>query len=252
MQTMNDRFHPGIRMLPAGIMLLLAGCAMSNRTSGSIRQYGAMRQVMREAQTQPRFPLIDAAYPRMYGVGAMAGLRGEVTIDDGRVWITQAASGELLPSGPTPAPDDHATLLTVAHISRWHERTVLPVEGELEGKTLEEAIRTLAAAHALGGRDAAEFPLVFTIDTQAAALELHVVDGFCPHTEGVADAARLRVLPGERVRIIGIHAPGREGELTHHGTALHAHAILTRDGRTLTAHIDSLRVGAGSVLRVGE
>ncbi len=239
-------------MTLVGVMAMLGGCAASRESGGSIRQYGAMRAVMREGQTQPRFALADAAHPGLYGVGAMSGLLGEVTIDDGSVWITRATPAGLRTSGPAPAAAHLATLLTLARVPRWHERTIAPSEGDLEGDALEDAIRALAVAHGLGGRHAAERPFVFTIDSRSAALELHVIDGSCPSADADAHPARLTVAPGESARIIGIFAPGREGELTHHGTALHAHAILMRDGRTVTAHADSLRVGAGSVLRVGE
>lgn len=250
------------RMFLTVALAMLGGCAADSGAGGWIRQYGAMRQVMREGQTRPRFALAEAAHAGMYGVGAMAGLLGEVTIDDGRVWVTRAASDGLRTSGlfpggaaasdPLAADADRATLLTLARVTRWQERTISPGEGELGGGALEEAIRGLAVAHGVGGRGAAERPFVFTIDSKSASLELHVIDGSCPSADAEARAVHLVVAPGERVRIIGIFAPGREGELTHHGTALHAHAILTRDGGTITAHADTLRVGAGSVLRVGE
>jgi len=38
--------------------------------------------------------------------------------------------------------------------------------------------------------------------------------------------------------------------MTHHGTSIHAHAVLTIDGNTVTWHVDQVSVTPGMTLRV--
>ena len=50
--------------------------------------------------------------------------------------------------------------------------------------------------------------------------------------------------------LIGFYATGREGEMTHHGTRTHIHAVLVHKGRTITGHVERVSVAAGAALRV--
>ena len=45
-------------------------------------------------------------------------------------------------------------------------------------------------------------------------------------------------------------AARREGELTHHGSRLHLHAIFTQDGRVATGHSDAIALEPGAMLRI--
>ncbi len=65
-------------------LTLFAGCAAST----PVTQHGRMREVLREGNTQPRISLVEVAQrPGAIGVGALAGLGGEVTVVDANVWI---------------------------------------------------------------------------------------------------------------------------------------------------------------------
>ena len=49
--------------------------------------------------------------------------------------------------------------------------------------------------------------------------------------------------------LVGFWARDGAGTITHHGTRVHAH-VLVRSDTPYTAHVDTVRVGAGSVLRI--
>jgi hypothetical protein len=152
-----------------------------------------------------------------------------------------------LSAGP-PQPGDQATLLTLAHVERWRDADLgrAAADGELES-----AIESIARAAGLDTRE----PFAFIIEGELTALTMHVINGECPMA-GSGDEAgphapyRPRLDRPTRGRLIGFYATGREGEMTHHGTRTHAHAVLQYEGRTITGHVESVSVAAGAAVRV--
>ncbi|QYK48610.1 MAG: hypothetical protein KF838_01860 [Phycisphaeraceae bacterium] len=207
---------------------------------------GAMRPVMREGKTEPRIRLADAiAQPHLFAVGAMAGLAGEITIADGEVWVSQVVNGQPVTSGPAPGPGDHATLLAGFSVERWY---TVPLTQPLAGEALDAAIEQAARQR---GIDTAK-PFPFRIKGDFAALDMHIINGFCPHGGGEADAAlqpwKSNFAMPVHARVVGIFARGAEGVLTHHGTAVHAHALTDTPDGLVTGHIDAMGVAEGAVL----
>ncbi|MBT8486283.1 MAG: hypothetical protein HKO59_14885 [Phycisphaerales bacterium] len=225
--------------------LLLGGC---DSTQLRVEQYGAMRDVLRDGHTEARLRLTDAVgRPHAVGVGALEGLEGEITILDGRVWVARVDGDELRVTGPGPVVGDHATLLTLAHVPAWQAITL---EASAYGAGLETLIRDAAGTH---GLDVTR-PFPFLIEGASIGVDLHVINGFCPVA---ADPATVGVEPWRRsdlhaedVVIVGFFAPAAAGSMTHHGTAIHAHAVLTLDDRTITAHADRVSISGAVTLRV--
>ncbi len=208
-----------------------------------------MRPVMREGSTQARTSLRDWAEPHTIAVGAIEGLDGEITVVDGGVWVSRVRDGGIATSGPAVAAEDQATLLTAMRVARW--RSVRLDEGAT-GPELEDLIERAAKKQ---GIDTAR-PFPFVIEGRAAALDMHVINGLCPHSgaEAAADREpwRLTLSEATPATIVGFFARHSEGVLTHHGTPIHAHALLARDGKRTTGHIDSIAIEAGATLRVPE
>jgi alpha-acetolactate decarboxylase len=223
-----------------GAVLLQTACD----TTPPLVQHGTMRQVMRDGHTEARVELSPLARPGTFAVGAATGLDGEVTIDDGDIWITRYADERISTTGPDIASTDAATLLTIARPISWSGTWRL---GAAKGREFEAAIRDAARSDGLRAGD----PFLFTIDGHADGMAVHIVAGRCPHAHPEAEAARLTLPAGAPVRIVGIFAEDRAGELTHHGSAIHAHAIFDRDGQATTAHIDAPAIESGARLRIG-
>jgi len=225
----------------AATALVLASCSTPADTFAS---YGGMRDVMRLGKTGPRVALQQFAEPGWYGLGALAGLAGEILIDDGAVWVAHQAS-----EVQTATPAHQATLLAVARVPAWRE---VPLTADCDLEALERVLA--AAVPAANASNAA--PLPFLIEGKASHLAMHVVRGYCPHGEPVEGAAPPDAwlhAAGEHVpvRLVGVFAPGRAGTLTHHGTALHLHALVPGEaGPAAMGHVDSATLAAGSVLRI--
>lgn len=246
-------------MRQTGLLILAVACAaMFAGVSGcaggkgaasravEVAHVGEMRAVMREGKSEARVVIAgDIARPHMFAVGAMAGLQGEVTIKDGQVWVTRVVGGAPAGAGPSVGASDWATMLTSASVPAWE---AVELDADARGGELEALIARVAGAR---GLDTAK-PFPFRIEGRITSLEMHVVNGYCPHGEGNASESNLPWKfsgePPEDTSIVGFFAEGAGGVLTHHGTAIHAHAIVGAPEGTLTGHVDAMGVGRGAVL----
>ncbi|VAX41155.1 hypothetical protein MNBD_PLANCTO03-1320, partial [hydrothermal vent metagenome] len=249
------RNHPRIAMtLCLASLLCVAGCDTPPTASPSqdtarpaVEQFGAMRAVMRQGQTESRISLAEAvAAPHAFAVGALEGLAGEIMIVDSEVWVSRPTDDGLEVTGPALIADDQATLLTLTHVANWHS---VPIETAAEGDALESLIEQTAKAQ---GIDTTE-PFPFLLEGRLTSLDIHVINGYCPIA---TDPATIDAQPWHLantqpvdVVIVGFYAPDAAGVMTHHGTSVHAHAVLTIDGTTLTGHVDRFAVEPGMTLR---
>jgi acetolactate decarboxylase len=233
------------------VLALLAAVAATGCVTSSprVEQYGGMREVLREGKAQRRIGLSDAvARPHAYGVGALENLGGEITIADGEVWIGRVEAGKLRVSGPSPSSADGAALLIIANVDNW-KRSTLPEAAA--GAELESAVERIARQNGVDTNR----PFPFEIDGQLTALSMHAVNGACPlsdnaRTDGDGAPWRFTLDHAVHGRIVGFFARDSAGEITHHGTSIHAHALLDIDGTRLTGHVEHLAVGPGAVVRV--
>ena len=205
------------------VVVLSSGC----RGPLVVEQIGAMRAVMRDGQTEARVSLQQAAKPGAIAVGALEGLGGEITMVDGEVWVTRAADGGgVRTSGPAVGAGDAATLLTLAFVSDWQD---VAIDHPIEADELENVIRQIAVRRGL--RPDQPFP--FVLETDLAELDLHVISGSCPIAAPAhAETGTWRSqLASTKARLVGFFAPDKAGVMTHHGTALHVHALVELDGK---------------------
>jgi hypothetical protein len=188
--------------------------------------------------------------PHFFGVGAVEGLHGEITILDSQAVVTAVAL-----NGHPEATDPEsvqATLLAGSSVPRWtsHEFDQGVSESELDG--------TIAAAAERAGIDTAA-PFVFVIEGTLTDVRLHVINGACPvHARmknlALADDQRPFQLEASNLKgtTVGIYARGSVGELTHPATSTHAHLIYedARTGQRVTGHLERFGLAAGAVLQL--
>ena len=231
-----------LRLAPLALFCVTA-CATTPAPAFELQHFGAMREVMMEGKTGPRAALSRYEQKGCYAVGALAGLAGEVMIDDGVVFVSRDRAEKVADR----AGNAQATLLTIAQVRNWRE---LPLGEGADLDAIEAAIRA-----ALPDPKATEIaPLPFLVIAPATAIAMHVARGVCPHgasdPEHQPDVWRNDPAHGAvAARVVGFFAPGQAGVMTHHGTAIHAHAMATaRSGTKAMGHVDSLVVGPGARL----
>lgn len=237
-----------------GIAFCSFGCAGLARrqfdptlATTSVQQFGEMRAVMREGSTEARVALRDCAGPHAIAVGAIEGLDGEITMVDGETWVSRVRDGDVVTSGPAVEIGEHATLLATSQVHAWRSITL---DSPGTSTELEAMIERAAEQH---GIDTSR-PFPFVIDGTVTALDMHVINGFCPRGGGPGAAGReprrIAMIEATPVTIVGFYARDSQGVFTHHGTSMHAHALLDGDGGRITGHIDSVEIQAGATLRL--
>lgn len=220
----------------AALVLLASACS----STPGVQTWGTMREVLKEGRSEGRVELLqfqgatqadrDAA-PWM-GVGAMAGLAGEVTIDEGDVWITEVVDGQ--PVTRKPRAGDEAALLIVAEEAAFLSHSLGAVASLDE---LEERIAEVL--HAEGFRYGEVVPV--RVFGEASSTSLHVIDGACPiaNPDGPPPARAGR---SGSVTLVGFFARDAAGELTHHDRRTHLHALFTSSMQhgPLAGHLDAV------------
>ena len=242
-----------IHYLRTGIffgLALLQGCAMKPEPTFEVRHWGEMRSVMREGKTEARIQFAQAAGAGVVAVGALEKLGGEITMLGGETWVARTDSKEVSMAGPLASKHDQATLLTRAVVPQW-KRVDLPLTKPTSGARLESYLEESASQH---GIDTTQ-PFPFVIEGTLEKLDIHVINGHCPHTSHASHEHGEDIQPWRWsmtqpgfARVVGFYAENKSGVMTHHGTKIHAHALVEVDQRTITGHIDGMVVQPGAAL----
>lgn len=230
-----QKFHRDDTQLPAPDLMTFATWSLSVR--------GAFRSMVQKQDYSPKIQLhMIIRQGATEAVGAVAGLRGEITAIDGRLLVTY---GTPCP-GCAQAGDAHATLLASASIRAWYEPVPLP--RALVGKDLDEFIVDRAKA---AGLDVGK-PFPVRLKGQLISVRMHVVRspnaGFTGHGSAhpMADQEDIAAeyIDGD---VVGFYAPGTlQGIITHPGESFHYHWVDI--ARTRTAHLDAFGMAEGAML----
>jgi alpha-acetolactate decarboxylase len=214
-------------------------------------QIGQVREAIGQGQSGGRIRLGDVAErEHFFGVGAVAALGGEVTVEDSQIRATRVGAD----GRPEPIPGDQraiaATFLFGASVTDWLR---FPLDDAVPA---DDCNATIGNYVNRAGIDAAE-PTVFRVVGTFRDVRVHVINGACPlHARRAGLTLDERQRPFEATyesisgTIVGVYAKGKAGVLTHPGTSTHMHLIYVepRTGATVTAHVEQIGFGPGCVL----
>ncbi|MFT7671436.1 MAG: alpha-acetolactate decarboxylase [Planctomycetota bacterium] len=220
--------------------LLFSACSSTQAREpyATVSCWGSLREVLREGETEGRVQLERVVQKGTWGVGALEGLEGEITIIDGATSLAIVEGGEL--THRELAESDEATLLVIANVEEWSEQ-ILP-----EVQTLSDLEFVLEAAIRESDFHTSEGPVPLRIEGRFDYVAVHVMDHSCPIAN--PDGPPPWRWSGAQATgtIVGVYARGQGGVLTHHGQSVHLHAVLqTADGQYLSGHLDEVALGAG-------
>jgi len=209
----------------------------------AVRSFGAFRDMVQKQDHTPRVNLGDVkSAGATDAVGAVSGLRGEVTMLDGRLVISYGGGCRHCP----PPHAETATLLGAGKAAAWSPPIALPAD--LSGKALDEFI--VAQAKSAGIDMSKPFPV--RLKGTLIDVEMHVIEAPNPGLSGHGskvhmakqDEYKHATLPGE---VVGLYAPtSMQGVLSHPGEPFHFHWV--DDARTRTAHLDAFGMRKGAAL----
>ncbi|HIF20505.1 MAG TPA: hypothetical protein EYQ27_01050 [Gemmatimonadetes bacterium] len=211
----------------------------------SVTVHGALREIMHMGRTDRRVdlaPMIGRA--GLYGLGALEGLGGEVTLWNGQLWLSTPDSQGGAVSGRHDVTTTGATLLVTSEVARWQER---PITQAVSFDQLDVFIEREARASGVNVAEA--FP--FRIEGTPTRLDWHVIDGSKIPSGAHGHEAHMRTavrgsLAARPVQILGFYSPKHHAIFTHHDTNTHAHVI----GRNpvTTGHVDHVDLAPGARL----
>lgn len=242
-------------------MFVLSACSLlaSARTSGwtgSLLQYGQMREVVGEGHHQARVAFHDLTKePHFFGIAALEGLKGEGTVIDGRLTATGVSCcGNMVELDDEPSGTLKAALLFGAYVPSWSQHKV---PKDLTGEELEKYLLELAGQRGLDINK----PFPFLVEGDLSQVKLHVINGACP-MHARLQGSQLHPdnkpfeteYPSVQGSVLGIFAKDAVGNITHPASSVHSHLVFVdpKSGQEVTAHIERLGIRAGAILKLPE
>lgn len=231
------------------LLFALWAAAAAGAEPFDVRAFGNFQRMAHTGDTRAVVRLSDlGARPGSYGVGALAGLLGEVLLWDGKLLVTRGHSeeGRAAPA----APADEAVLFARAQVGAWDE-IALP-EAMTQPQFEAFVVRT---AKSRGIDVERAFP--FILRGALPSLKWHVVTGAAPKHGGTGRGAGVHAQghAGNRVFeraeaaavLLGFYSGAAlEGIISHPGERFHVHYADPQF--TVSGHVDEYRVAKGAVL----
>lgn len=221
---------------------------------GLVEYYGAQKTIFDTGRAEGRIPVaVMSGRNGAYGVGAFAGLDGEITVFEGKPYVTQVRG-----DGFTMDNSDKGSAIFAVWTknTEWRDE---PVPADV--RTYLDLQRHVKARAAAAGLDVNQ-PIPFLLSGSAAELKWHInvdlTEGKPVTRELFARSKASYVLKDQPVDIVGFHSekhPGvfmsayapaiKEKDVKN---AIHIH-LVTKDGKA-AGHIDDLTLDGRMRLRL--
>jgi len=236
------------------LAVALIGTASSVALAAGARfdlvHFGHLDRMLQAGDTRGHVKLASLPQsPGHWGLGALAGLRGEVLLHDGRLLVSRGHD-EGGRTGAAQAHDE-AALFVGAKVQEWVD---VVVPSDMTRAAFELFVSEQAQARGLN----LDEPFVFLLDGSYPSLVWHVVTGAAPasghggaHGGHANKASGMRVFEqaGSSGRLVGVYSGAQlEGEVSHPGERFHVHFV---DGDLkVSGHVDAYAVARGATLRL--
>lgn len=241
--------------------LILASIALIATLAGAqpmgFKHYGHFMHMMHTGETagQVQLSKLDTA-SGVWGVGALADLKGEIIQVDGKLLISLGsdAQGKVNP----PKSNDSAVLWASAKVNQW-------VSAKVPSDMSQAQFEAFAKEQAKAQKLDLEQPFVFRVSGDYAHLIWHVVTGeksaaggHGAHGHGAQGGhggghanqqSGMKVFrnPQANGQLVGVYSGAKlEGIVSHQGERFHVHYI--DNDMTVSGHVDQYTVRAGATL----
>lgn len=236
------------------ILLAALGVGLATAQPAGFRHHGSFKHMVHSGDLSAKVQLAALeASPGVWGVGALAGLKGEVIQIDGKLLVSPGTDpqGNVRPA----AEPDAAVLWASAKVAAW---TPVVVPTDMDQAQTEDFVR----AQAKGRQIDLDQPFAFRITGSYSHLIWHVVTGGKPagaaahgeqghggHGGHANQQAGMKVFrsPQAEGQLVGIYSGARlEGVVSHPGERFHIHFVDA--ALKVSGHVDQYRVKSGSTL----
>lgn len=215
----------------------------------NLKHYGNFKRMVHMKKVDGVVDLKTALEGKhIYGVGAIKNAEGEITVYDGKVWLSYGKDGidkvtREIPSG------EQAALLVTAEVEKWKG---IAIPRDMREQEFYSFI--LDKAKDVGIDIKRPFP--FLIEGQINNLVWHVINGpetlgaGIMHGHGAHKFLKSIAEKREQVSavIVGFYSADIQGVFTHPGESWHMHVIIGNENKA--GHVEKFGVGKGAVLKL--
>jgi acetolactate decarboxylase len=230
-------------MMYNAVLLILFASLISSPVP-EVKVVGALRNIMMDSDLSAHLNLDTLDKTRLYGLGPIAGLKGELMIIDGKVYST-AKDGDALSSQENKV--SLASMLVYSTVHHWKAITLTTPVNDYKG--LEELVKQMAEKN---GYDV-EKPFAFRVKATAQKATYHVID-WKEKVEHTSDNHKQFAFTGtfteKPVELLGFYSKHHKGVFTHHTTNMHIH-VFERSSGTV-GHLDEVQVDGALTLYLPE
>jgi alpha-acetolactate decarboxylase len=221
----------------------LAAAVSASEARFSFAAFGNFKRMSHTGDSSGQVKLADLPQGAgTWGVGALADLKGEVLLHDGRLLVSRGEAGDG--HAGAPHPGDEAALFAVARVRQWAEVTV-PMDmtqGQFEAFVLKQASSM--------GLDGSE-PFPFRVQGRYPKLLWHVITGRAKpgahRGEHGSAGKKTFEQAGVTGQLVGVYSGVRfEGVVSHPGERFHIHFVDLQ--ANVSGHADAYAVAAGASL----
>jgi alpha-acetolactate decarboxylase len=211
-----------------------------------IRAYGNFKRVVDTGDTMGVVNLSALAVgEQTYGVGALAGMRGEIMLWNGKLLVSRGDSHKGRTGRPTAT--DEAVLFIQAVVKSWVE---VRVPADMTQREFEAFVVETARKQGIDSNRA--FP--FVIRSEKLTLTWHVVSGtaaspghgLATHKQGHAQSRVFHESDAPGMLLGFYTGAALEGIASHPGERFHVH--FADPGLSVSGHVDEYRVPGAALL----
>lgn len=198
-----------------------------------VKVAGAMKNIMMQGDLSAHMNLDTVDKSHLYGLGPVAGLKGELLVWDGKIYSTTKDRKQLLQQDKV----SQAAMLVYSNVEKWKSVSVkASINSYAE---LEKLIETTAKSN---GYDT-EIPFAFKIEAVPVKASYHIIDWVAGATHTMDNHKQFAyagTFTHTKLFLLGFYSTHHQSIFTHHTTYMHIHAL---DEKTkTTGHLDDIQI----------
>ncbi len=199
-----------------------------------VKVSGAMKNVMMKGDFSAHADIDTMNKVHLYGLGPVAGLKGEIMVLDGKVFSTSKDGSKLLNQQDKVSK---AAFLVYSNVEKWKTFSINTRISNYE--ELEKFVVTTAKTN---GYDM-EVPFAFKLEVVPEKISFHVIDwkkGTAHSMENHKQFAYAGEFFYKEIKMLGFYSTNHHSIFTHHTTNMHVHLM---DEKTKTVgHLEEILI----------
>lgn len=221
-------------------LVLIVSCKKDQKDSqnpnpnSELKIAGAMRDVMWKGELEGKITLDTISEKtRLYGLGPLAFLKGEILINNGKSYFSKVTSDSTMEV--VQSFDISAPFFVYGNVIEWDQvelpsqvKSIQDLESFIDEKSLE-----------------LKRPFAFKLTGKVLKAKIHIQN--LPEETKVSNPDEAHqgqisyTIGEEEVEIVGFFSTEHQGVFTHHDSYLHMH-LITKDESKM-GHLDELEIG---------